>query len=433
MWEKYFAIAKSGSNLRTEILAGITTFMTMAYILAVNPSILSQVGMDSASVFAATAISASVATLIMAFLANLPVGLAPGMGLNAFFAFSVVMGMGYSWQFALTAVFIEGIIFILLTLTNLREAILESIPLSLKQAISAGIGLFIAFIGLKSAGIVVDNPATLVAIAPLGSPTGIVAMIGLAVIGLCLCFKVKGALLLGIVVATLVGIPLGVTNLANFDTSQLLSVPSIAPTFMQFEWNNIFTLDMLVVVVTFLFVDLFDTLGTLIGVCSTGGFLTKDGKVPRAKRALMADAIGTTLGAVLGTSTVTSYVESASGVAEGGRTGMTALTVAVLFAISLLFAPLFLLVPASATAPVLVIVGLFMMASVVDIDFSDYVVAIPAFLTILMMPLAYSIAAGIMWGMVAHVFLCLVTGQMKKISVLSVALAALFAWKLIVG
>ncbi len=431
MLDKLFSITKHGSTVKTEILAGITTFMTMSYILAVNPSILGQCGMDTSSVFAATAISAAFATVVMAFLSNLPVALAPGMGLNAFFAFSVVLGMGYSWQFALTAVFLEGLIFILLTIFNLREAIMRCVPYSMKLAISAGIGFFIAFIGFKNAGIIVKNDATLVSMGSLASAGVLVTVIGLAVAGIFLIYKVRGALLYAILAATAVGIPLGVTNTAGFDSAQLFSIPSLAPTFWQFEWHNIFTLDMLFVVVTFLFVDLFDTLGTLLGVGAKAKILDKDGQLPKAKQALMADAVGTTVGAILGTSTVTTYVESASGVIEGGRTGLTGLVVAALFLFSLFLSPLFLMVPAQATAPVLILVGLLMFTPALEIDFNDYVTAIPAFFTIVIMPLAFSIATGIMWGIVSYVVLCLASGRHKELSPLSYILAILFVWKMV--
>ena len=430
MLEKIFGLSERHTTVRTEVTAGATTFMTMAYILAVNPIILSACGMDASSVFAATAISAVVATCIMAIFANLPVALAPGMGLNAFFAYTVVIGMGHSWQFALTAVFLEGILFILLTLTNLREAILNCIPPAMKKAISAGIGLFIAFIGLQGSGIVVNNDATLVSMGSMTSPSVLVTVVGLILIGILLAYKVRGALLFGILAATLIGVPLGVTNLANFNSAALFSVPSLAPTFWQFEWHNIFTMDMLIILFTFLFVDLFDTVGTLIGVATKGNLLDKDGKLPKAKHAFMADAIGTTFGAVLGTSTVTSYVESASGVAEGGRTGLTSLTTAALFVCALFLAPVFLLIPAQATAPALIIVGLFMLTPLLGIDFSDYTSAIPAFLTLIMMPLTYSIAHGIVAGVISYVLLALCTGRRKEISPLLYVLAVLFVLKL---
>ncbi|HKK09181.1 MAG TPA: NCS2 family permease, partial [Bacteroidales bacterium] len=321
MLEKLFSLSKHNTTPKREILAGITTFMTMAYILAVNPSILSNTGMDKDALFTATALAAVIGTLVMAFVAKYPFALAPGMGLNAFFAFSVVLGMGYSWQFALTAVLLEGIIFIILTAFNIRELIVNSIPMNVKHSISAGIGLFIAFIGLQGAGIIVDNPATLVSLGDMGSAATLVALGGIILTGILLAFKVKGALLIGILVTTVVGIPAGITNVP--DTNLVSAPPSIKPIFFQFEFGQIFTFDMLIVLFTFLFVDMFDTVGTLIGVSDKAGMLDKQGKLPRAKQALFADAIGTTAGAMLGTSTVTTYVESASGVAEGGRTGLT--------------------------------------------------------------------------------------------------------------
>ncbi len=430
MLENLFSLTKHGTTVRTEVLAGITTFVTMSYILAVNPSILGQSGMDPSSVFAATAISAAFATCVMALMANLPAALAPGMGLNAFFAFTVVIGMGYSWQFALTAVFLEGLIFIFLTLTNLREAILKSIPYSIKLAISAGIGFFIVFIGLKNAGIVVKNDATLLAMGDMTKPGVLVALIGLSLAAILLSKNVRGALLIAILVATIVGIPLGVTNLTNFDMSNFFSIPSIAPTFLQFEWESVFTADMLFVLITFLFVDLFDTLGTLLALGAKADLLDENGNLPRAKSALMADAIGTTVGAMLGTSTITTYVESASGVIEGGRTGLTSLVVSGLFLISLFLSPLFLIVPAQATAPALVLVGLLMFTPALKIDFNDYVVSIPAFLTIVMMPLTFSIATGIMWGIISHVILCIFSRRANELSILSYILAALFVWKI---
>ncbi len=433
MLDSFFSLTKRGTTVRTEILAGITTFMTMSYILAVNPNILGQTGMDTSSVFAATAISAAFATAIMALAANLPAALAPGMGLNAFFAFGVVIGMGYTWQFALTAVFLEGLIFIFLTITNLREAILRCIPYSIKLAISAGIGFFIAFIGFQNAGIIVKNDATMVSLGNMTSPGVLVAVAGLLVAVILLSKHVRGALLIAIVLATLIGIPLGVTNLASFNADNLFTIPSIAPTFWQFDWSSVFTIDMLVVLVTFLFVDLFDTLGTLLALGAKANLLDEEGQLPKAKPALMADALGTTLGAILGTSTVTSYVESASGVVEGGRTGLTALVVAGLFFLSLFFSPFFLMVPSQATAPILILVGLLMFTPALEIDFSDYVTAIPAFLTIVMMPLSYSIATGIMWGIISHMVLCVFSRRFDDLSPLSYILSALFIWKMASG
>jgi adenine/guanine/hypoxanthine permease len=427
MLEKFFQLKDNKTTVRTEILAGITTFMTMAYILAVNPSILSATGMDKNALFTATALASVIATLVMALVAKLPFALAPGMGLNAFFAFTVVLGMGHSWQFALTAVFLEGIIFIILTAFNIRELIVNAIPMAMKHAVSAGIGLFIAFIGLQNAGVIVNNDAVLVGLGDMGSTPVIMALSGLVLTGVLLALKVKGALLIGIFVVTVVGIPFSVTILPE---SQLVSLPpSIAPIFMQFEFKEIFTLDMLIVVFTFLFVDMFDTVGTLVGVSDKAGMLDKQGRVPRVKQALFADAIGTTAGAMLGTSTVTTYVESAAGVAEGGKTGLTSLSVAGMFVIALFFAPVFTMVPGAATAPALILVGFFMMSPILKINFDDYTESIPAFLTILMMPLTYSIAEGIVFGMLAYVLLKLLTGKQKDLSLIMYILAALFILK----
>ncbi len=430
MLEKFFKLKENKTTVPSEIIAGITTFMTMAYILAVNPSILSATGMDANALFTATALSALFGTLVMALWAKLPFALAPGMGLNAFFAFTVVLAMGHSWQFALTAVFLEGIIFILMSFFNIREAIVNSIPLNLKYAISAGIGLFIAFIGLQNAGIIVDNSATLISLGNIGNSGALIALAGLIITGVLLALKVKGALLIGIFASTIIGIPFGVTQLP--DSSWISLPPSISPIFMKIQFSEIFSTDMLVVVITFLFVDIFDTVGTLVGVTSKAGMLEKDGKVPRAKQALMADAIGTTFGAVMGTSTVTTYVESASGVAEGGRTGLTALSTAGMFALALFLAPIFLMVPGAATAPALILVGSFMAASIVKINFEDYTESIPAFLAVIMMPLAYSIAEGIVFGMLSYVILKLLTGRTKEISVVMYILAVLFIIKFFV-
>jgi AGZA family xanthine/uracil permease-like MFS transporter len=427
MLEKLFQLKDNKTTVRTEILAGITTFMTMAYILAVNPSILSATGMDKNALFTATALASLLATLVMAFVAKLPFALAPGMGLNAFFAFTVVLGMGHTWQFALTAVFLEGLIFILLTAFNIRELIVNAIPMSVKHAVSAGIGLFIAFIGMQNAGVIINNDATLVGLGDMGSPGVILALLGLVLTAVLLALKVKGALLIGIFVVTIAGIPFSVTVLPE---SNLVSLPpSISPIFMKFEFSQIFTLDMLIVLFTFLFVDMFDTVGTLVGVSDKAGMLDKQGRVPRAKQALFADAIGTTAGAMLGTSTVTTYVESASGVSEGGRTGLTSLSVAVMFAIALFFAPVFTMVPGAATAPALILVGFFMMSPILKINFDDFTEAIPAFLTIIMMPLAYSIAEGIVFGMISYVLLKLMTGKYKDLSIVMIILAILFVFK----
>jgi AGZA family xanthine/uracil permease-like MFS transporter len=427
MLNQFFKLKENQTTVKTEILAGITTFMTMAYILAVNPDILSATGMDKNALFTATALSAFIATLVMALVARLPFALAPGMGLNAFFAFTVVLGMGYSWQFALTAVFLEGIIFLILTAFNIRELIVNAIPLSLKHAVSAGIGLFIAFIGLQNAGLIVNNDAVLVGLGDMGSPAVLIALGGIVLTAVLLALKVKGALLIGIFVATVAGIPLGVTHMPE---GHLLGTPpSVAPIFWKFDFSQVFTFDMLIVLFTFLFVDMFDTVGTLVGVSSKAGMLDKDGKVPRVKQALFADSVGTTVGAILGTSTVTTYVESASGVAEGGKTGLTSLTTAALFLIALFFAPLFTMVPAAATAPALVLVGFFMMSPILHINFDDYTESIPAFITILIMPLAYSIAEGIVFGMLSYVLLKLLTGKYKDISPVMIVLAVLFVLK----
>ncbi len=430
--ENFFKLKENNTNVKTEVVAGITTFMTMAYILAVNPLILSETGMDPGGVFTATALAATIATLIMALYAKYPFGLAPGMGLNAFFTYSVVMRMGKSWEFALTAVLIEGIIFVLLSFINVREAIFNSIPVNLKNAVSAGIGLFVAFIGLAGSGIIVAGSGTLLGLGDLTSGAPVVCIIGLAVTGLLLAKNVKGALLIGILVSTLVGIPLGVTIIPENFSSILSLPPSVKDVAFKFVgFNEIFSLDMLIVVFTFLFVDIFDTVGTLAGVASKADMLDEDGKLPRVGKALMADAVGTIAGACLGTSTVTTFVESASGVAEGGRTGLTALSTAGMFALALFFAPLFTMIPAAATAPALIIVGLFMISSISKIDFSDFTEAIPAFLTITMMPFAYSIAEGIVFGMVSYVILKAITGRFKEISLTMWILSFLFIVRII--
>lgn len=430
MLEKFFQLKKNNTNVRTEIIAGITTFMTMAYILAVNPAILSAAGMDQGAVFTATALSAAIATLVMALVAKLPFALAPGMGLNAFFAFTVVLGMGHTWQFALTAVFIEGIIFILLTAFNIRELIIKAIPMNIKHAISVGIGLFIALIGFKNAGVVIDNQATLVGLGKVvdvsTNAAPLVALITLVITGALLARKVRGALLIGIFIGTVLGIPFGLTNLP---TSFEVAPPSLSPIFAKFEWANILTIDMALVLLTFLFVDMFDTVGTLIGVASKANMLDKDGQIPRVKQALFADAIGTTVGAVLGTSTVTTYVESASGVGEGGRTGLTAATTGVLFLVALFFSPLFLMIPSAATAPTLILVGVMMFTPITKIDLTDFTESIPAFLTIVMMPFTFSIAEGIVFGMLSYVILKVLTGKYKDISIISYLLALLFVLK----
>lgn len=427
MLEKFFKLKANGTNIRTEVIAGFTTFLTMAYILAVNPSILSAAGMDANALFTSTALAAIVGTLVMALWAKLPFALAPGMGLNAFFAFSVVLGMGHSWQFALTAVLIEGIIFILLTLFNIREAIVDAIPSSIKTAISAGIGLFIAFIGLQNAGVVVNNDATLVGLGDITTGNALLGLIGLVITAVLVVKKVKGDLLIGILLTTLIGIPLGITQMKGF----ISTPPTIEPIFFQFEWKEVFTFDMMIVVFTFLFVDIFDTLGTLVGVSTKAGMLDKNGKIPNAKKAFMADAIGTTVGAMLGTSTVTTYVESAAGVTEGGRTGLTALVTALAFAIALFLSPVFLAIPGAATAPALILVGLYMLSPIRELDFNNFAETIPAFITIIAMPLTYSIAEGITLGVLSYVFINLIAGNVKKLSIGMYILAILFILKYI--
>lgn len=428
--EKYFQLKANGTDVRTEVIAGITTFMTMAYILIVNPLTLADAGMDQGALFTATALASIIATLVMALVAKLPFALAPGMGLNAFFAYTVVISMGYTWQFALTAVFLEGIIFLILTFLNVREAIINVIPPNVKRAISAGIGLFIAFIGLSNAGVVVQGVGIPLDLGNMGSGSVLLAVIGLAITGWMLARKVKGALLIGIVAVTVIGIPMGVTDVSNF---RVVSAPaSLSPIFFQFEWQNIFTADMLIVLFTFLFVDMFDTVGTLVGVSTKAGLIKEDGKIPRAKQALLADAVGTTAGAILGTSTVTTYVESAAGVEEGGRTGLTSLVVAIMFMVALLFSPLFLMVPSAATAPALVLVGLFMLSPVKDINFGDYTESIPAFLTVILMPLTYSIADGIAFGLLSYVILKVLTGRFKEVQPLTYVIAVVFVLYFIV-
>lgn len=424
--ERVFKLNEHKTDVKTEVLAGITSFMTMAYILIINPLILSDAGMDFGGVFTATALSAVIATLVMAFAANYPFVLAPGMGLNAFFAYTVVISMGYSWQMALTAVFIEGLIFIALTFTNVREAIVNAIPINLKHAVSAGIGLFIAFLGLANAGVVTVGEGTPLTLGHLTEGPAIVAILGILITGFLLIKNIKGAMLIGILVSTIIGIPLGVTELP---TGIFSLPPSLSSVAFQLDFSNILSFDMVVILFTFLFVDMFDTIGTLVGVASKADMLDEEGKLPKAKAALFADAIGTTVGALLGTSTVTTYVESASGVAEGGRTGLTAFTSAVLFAIALFLSPIFVMIPSAATTPALVIVGLFMMSSVLEVDLNDMTEAIPAFLAIIMMPFAYSIAEGIVFGIVSYVVLKAITGKAKDVSIVMYILAILFILK----
>ena len=430
MLEKLFGFKQGVHNVRTEIVAGITTFLTMAYILAVNPSIFSNLagtGMDINAVFTATALAAFVGTLVMAIYAKKPFALAPGVGLTAFFVFTVCLTMGYTWQFALTAVFIDGIIFVILTVTNIRNMIVNSIPTTLKNAIGAGIGLFIAFIGLQNAGIIANSESTLVVLGDITSGAPLLAIIGLVITGMMLILNVKGALLIGILVTTIIGIPMGITNYGGLVSTP----PSLAPIFCKFEWSQIFSLDMFVVILTFLFIDMFDTIGTIIGVSTKAGMIDENGKVEGLNKMFMADAVATVAGACFGTSTTTTYVESSSGVMQGGRTGLTAFTAAICFAIALFFAPLFLAIPSAATAPTLIIVGLFMITPIMKIDFDDYSESIPAFITIIMMPLAYSISDGILLGMISYVVLSLCCGKFKKLNPTMYVLAVLFILKYI--
>ena len=426
-------------SVKTEILAGITTFLTMAYILAVNPGIFSSLegmGMPKDAVFTATALAAIVGTLIMAIYAKKPYALAPGLGLNAFFVYTVCLTMGYSWQFALTAVLIEGIIFVILTVTNVREAIINAIPQAMKSAVSAGIGLFIAFIGLYNAHIVVGGGGTVVSLGDIMHGTAAVALIGLVITSVLMILKIRGAMLIGIILTSIVGMffqePVDYDNLdkgmkaVTVFTGIVDKVPSVTPILCKFEWHNIFTTDMLIVVFTFLFIDMFDTIGTVIGVSKKANAINPDGTIPGVKKVLMADAWATIAGAIFGTSTTTTYVESASGVAEGGRTGLTSFTVAVCFAIALFFAPLFTAIPSAATAPALIVVGVMMMSSILDVDFNDFSESIPAYICMILMPLAYSISDGIMMGMISYVVLNAICGKFKKINLMTWILAILF-------
>lgn len=427
MLNKLFGLNPKDTNVKTEVIAGLTTFLTMAYILAVNPNILSATGMDRGALFSTTVFISAAATILMGLYAKLPFALAPGMGLNAFFAYTICLIMGYSWQFALTAVFIEGLIFILLTVTNIREKIVDVIPEALKKSISVGIGIYIAFIGLSSAEIVVNNDATLVSIGDLTRGPALLCIIGIVVSSVLLIKKVPGALLIGIIVTTLIGIPFGVTQFNG-----VISVPpSVEPILCKFDWAKIFTPEMFVIVFTLLFVDLFDTIGTLIGVATRAGMI-KNGKIPRLKQAFMVDALATTSGAIMGTSTVTTFVESAAGVEQGGRSGLTAFVCGLCFLVSLFFAPLFLSIPSAATAPVLVLVGVMMMSSVVEINFREYSEAIPAFICFVMMPLCYSISDGIVLGMLSYVIINLCVGKYNKLSIGMYILSAFFLLKFLV-
>ena len=428
MLNKLFGFNRKQHSIRTEVIAGITTFLTMSYILAVNPAIFSELGtMPVGAVFTTTVLASIVGCIVMAIWGKLPFGLAPGMGLNAFFVYTVCLGMGYSWQFALTAIFIEGLLFMLLTITNIRDAIVNAIPSNLHNAICAGIGLFIAFIGLQNGGVIINNDATLVTLGDITQGSALLSLIGLVITGVLYAKNVRGAMLIGILATTLIGIPMGVTEFKG-----IVSAPdSIKPIFCQFEWDSVFTFDMLVVVFTFLFIDMFDTMGTLIGVCVKANLVDKNGNIYRLKEAFMADAIATTVGAILGTSTTTTYSESATGVAQGGRTGLTAFVVACCFAVTLFLSPLFLSIPAAATAPVLVLVGLLMLEPIKNIELDNYTESIPAFICIIMMPLSYSISNGILLGMISYTLINLLCGKKNKITVTMYILTILFILKYI--
>ena len=429
-FSKLFGFDNEKHSVRTEIIAGLTTFLTMAYILAVNPSIFSALadqGMPTNAVFTATALAAIIGTLVMALYAKKPFALAPGMGLNAFFVYTVCLTMGYSWQFALTAILLEGIIFIILSVTKVRDLIVKAIPDTLKKAIGAGIGLYIAFIGLQNAGIIVNDDATLVTLGDLTTANSVLFTIGLLLTSILVVLKVKGGVLIGILATTIIGIPFGITHLDG-----IISTPaSVAPVFMKFEWSQIFTLDMLVVVLTFLCIDMFDTIGTVVGVAEKAHMIDKENKVESFDKIFLADAVATTAGACLGSSTTTTYIESASGVTEGGRTGLTSFTVVVCFVLALFFSPLFLAIPSAATGAVLVVVGVMMMSPIKEIDWSDYSEAIPAFITATMMPLTYSIAHGILLGIIAYVVINACTKNIKKISVAMWVLFVLFVLRYI--
>ncbi|MBR0297686.1 MAG: NCS2 family permease [Bacteroidales bacterium] len=434
--EKALGFKAGEHSFRTEVLAGITTFLTMAYILAVNPSIFSALDMPKGSVFTATALAALIGTLVMAIYAKKPFALAPGMGLNAFFVFGVCLGMGYSWQFALTAVFIEGIIFIILTLTKVRSWLVNALPGTLKKAIGAGIGLFIAFIGLENAGIIVNNDATLVSLGSITEGKALVGMIGLFITAGLVMAKVRGGILWGILITSAIGLlikdPATGAAITTLPESVVSMPDSVSPIFCKFEWSHVLSLDMLVVVFTFLFIDMFDTMGTIIGVHQGAGLIKKGGdEIPGVEKMFLADSIATVAGACLGTSTTTTYVESAAGVGEGGRTGLTALSTAICFVLALLFSPVFLAIPGAATAPALIIVGVMMMPSVKTIHWEDYCKSIPAFITIIMMPLAYSISDGILLGVISYVLCHAISGKFKDISITMWVLAVLFIAKYI--
>jgi len=423
--EKFFELREKNTTVQREVFAGITTFLTMAYILAVNPNMLGSIpGMPKEAIFTATAIASAIATIVMAFAANLPVALAPGMGLNAFFTYTVVFGMGYSWQVALTAVFLEGILFVILSLFNVREAIIKAIPKNLKKAVAVGIGLFIALIGFKNAGIVVNDAGTIISFASITSGAPLLAIIGLVIIAVLYVAKIPGSVLIGIILTTIIGIPMGITHIDGF---RPFSVPA-APLFFQFDFSpaTIFTFKFFTVFFTFLFVDIFDTVGTLVGVTTQAKLIDDRGNIPNVKEALLSDAVGTVAGAALGTSTVTSYIESSAGVSAGGRTGLTSLTTGILFLLALFLSPFFLLIPSAATAPALIFVGFLMLQPVTGIDFSDPTEGIPAFLTIVIMPFAYSIADGIVYGIISYVILKFAGRKSKDVSLITWVLFVVF-------
>lgn len=441
--EKCFQLREHNTTVKTEVMAGITTFMTMAYILVVNPSILSATGMDYGAVLGATCIASAFGSFLMAFFANYPFVLAPGMGLNAYFAYTVVSQYGYGWEVALAAVFVEGIIFILLSLVNIREAIFNAIPTNMKKAVSVGIGMFIAFIGMQNAGIVVNNASTCVALGDVKSVSVALALIGTILTLVLVIRRVKGALLLGILLTWILGIICQLAGIYQVNpdagmyslipTGIVSAPPSIAPVAGKLSFAGVSIFDFIVVVFAFLFVDLFDTLGTLIGVSTKAGFLDKDGKLPKIKGALMADAVATTAGAVLGTSTVTTFVESASGVSDGGRTGLTAFTAGILFLVALLFSPILTTIPSFATTPALIVVGLMMAENVTEISFSDFSEGFPAFMTILMMVVCYSISEGLVFGVISYVLLKLLCGKKNELNPVIVIIAFLFLLKLILA
>lgn len=427
--QRYLGFDPKTMNLKTEVIAGITTFLTMSYILAVNPDILSAASMDKGAVFTATALSSALATILLAFLAKLPLAQAPGMGINAFFAYTLVQGMGYSWQTALTVVLVEGIIFVLLTLFNIRDKIVDCIPLNLRYAISVGIGMFIAFLGLKNVGIIVHNDATLVALGSF-TPAALIGILGIILSGVLCYWNVKGALFIGIILTTLIGIPFGITNLPEGFT--IISKPqSISPTFFQFDFASLWDFNLIVVTLILVFMDLFNTIGTLVGAANQAGMVTKEGNIPHMKEALLSDAVGTCIGAVCGTSTVTTFVESSAGIAEGGRSGVTSLVTGLLFVLALFFSPLFLIIPSAATTGALFLVGVFMMNGLKDIELNDITESLPALVTILSMVLTYSIAEGIVLGMLAYSMMKICTGRFKDMHPTLFVLTILFILKYI--